>query len=328
MHRKYTNSYSFFSKFIYIELLFHFSENFLNCVKKIFAAIFIILIYSCGDTNPPDKNSELNFIVDDLGNNFPIDNSYERVVSLAPNLTEMVFALDAGHLLVGNTTYCNYPPAADSIVKVGDLLSINYEKIVELNPDLILITVEGNSKNSYEKLKNLGFDVFVSNPRDYVGIKKSFLDIASIFHKDTLAVTIVEEWDNKISEDDGTAKTISIKEALFIISVNPIMTAGTSTFVNEYLKFCGIKNAAEESQVNYPVFSREEILLLNPELIITSVHDNLFLKDVLELYPEWKELSAIKNNAVIYVDADLYFRPGPRFVIALSELKEKLSHLN
>ncbi|MDD5609561.1 MAG: cobalamin-binding protein, partial [Ignavibacterium sp.] len=314
--------------FIYIGLSFHFSENLLNSIKKIVPVFFLVLVYSCGDTNTPYKISDSKYIVDDLGNNFSIEKTYERIVSLAPNLTEMVFELEAGELLVGNTTYCNYPPEADSVSKVGDLLSINYEKIVELNPDLILITVEGNSKNSYEKLKNLGFDVFVSNPRDYQGIKKSFKDIASIFHKDTLAETIIEHWDKKISKIEEAANSTSIKDALFVISVNPIMTAGTSTFVNEYLKFCGIKNAAEESQVNYPVFSREEILLINPSLIVTSVHDNLFLKDVLELYPEWKELYAIKNNAVVYVDADLYFRPGPRFVIALSELSEKLRILN
>lgn len=328
MHRKYTNSYSFFSKFIYIELLFHFSENLLNCVKKIFAAIFIILIYSCGDTNPPDKNSELNFIVDDLGNNFSIENSYERVVSLAPNLTEMVFALYAGHLLVGNTTYCNYPPEADSIVKVGDLLSINYEKIVELEPDLIFITVEGNSKDSYNKLKSLGFNVFVSNPRDYEGIKKSFRDIAVIFNKQTLAEEEIKEWDRIIFKVNEAAQNISIENALFVVSVNPIMVAGKSTFINEYFKYCGIKNAAEESQVNYPVFNREEILKINPGLIITSVHANIFLKDVLELYPEWNDLNAVKNNYVIYVDPDLYYRPGPRFVKALKELSEKLQVLN
>ena len=83
----------------------------------------------------------------------------------------MIFELEFGHKLIGNTTYCNFPPESDSIQKVGDMLSINHELLLKLNPGIILITMEGNTKDTFDKIKSLGLKVFISNPCTYAGIK-------------------------------------------------------------------------------------------------------------------------------------------------------------
>ena len=87
-----------------------------------------------------------------------------RIITLAPNLTEMIYDLGLENKLVGNTLYCDYPEAAKKIEKVGNLLTVNFEKIVTLKPDLVLITVEGNTKETYDKFHQLGIKIFVSNP--------------------------------------------------------------------------------------------------------------------------------------------------------------------
>jgi iron complex transport system substrate-binding protein len=109
-----------------------------------------------------------------------------------------------------------------------------------------------------------------------------------------------------------------------IVELHPIMIAGKNTFINEYLQICGLKNIAEDSPMNYPTFSREEILKRNPDYIIfpTGGDDNLLT--VKNAYPEWAKLNAIKNNHVLFVDRNLYSRPGPRFVEAVTDLFNRL----
>ncbi|NOX66094.1 MAG: ABC transporter substrate-binding protein [Chlorobi bacterium] len=263
-------------------------------------------------------------IIDDLDSAFHFNAVPQRVITLAPNLTEMIYELGVDSFLIGNTTYCNYPEEAKGITKIGDLLTVDYEKIISLKPDLIFITVEGNSKSTYDKLKEYGFRVFVSNPRNYKGIKKTFTDFGRIFDKTELAMNKIAQWDSIVDSIKTQSTTSDSASAMFLISIKPIMLAGGKTFVNEFLKFCGLKNIAASSQVNYPLFSREEILSKNPAYIIHPFIQKATAVNIKKAYTEWKNLTAIKNGNIIAVDPDLFFRPGPRFVIALKYLYKKL----
>ena len=256
------------------------------------------------------------FIYDDLNNKFTLTEIPNKIITLAPNLTEMIFKLGEGGKIVGDTKYCNYPPKAKNISKVGDMLSLDYEKIVQLNPDIIFITVEGNSKQQYEKLKQLGFNVFVSNPRDYSGIKKTFLDISKIFNVEKFAEKEIGNWDNTINKIRSSVKSYTGKTAMFVISVNPLIAAGPNTFINQFLIICGLKNILSHTISNYPIINREEVLKKNPDFIIVTKQDTNFINDALSIFPEWKNLNAIKNHNIIPIDPDLFFRPGPRFAEA------------
>lgn len=285
--------------------------------------LLLMVLTNCKQ-NHHTKIIEISEIVDDLGNSFQFESVPQRVITLAPNLTEMIYELEVDTILIGNTTYCNYPNEAKNITKVGDLLTVDFEKIVSLKPDLIFITVEGNSKNSYDKLKEYGFRVFVSNPRNYEGIKKTLLDFSKIFGKNRLAEEKICQWDSVVYKLKVDSKSIDPKSAMFLISIKPIMLAGKNTFVNEFLKFCKLKNVASVSDVNYPLFSREEILNQDPDYIIHSIMQKDVILDIENAYPEWSKLSAINKKRVISVDPDLFFRPGPRFVLALQDLYKEL----
>jgi len=287
------------------------------------SALLLLVLTNC-EQKHRIKVSEKSVIVDDLDSSFHFESVPQRVITLAPNLTEMIYELGVDTFLIANTTYCNYPNEAKKIPKVGDLLTIDFEKIVSLKPDLIFITVEGNSKNSYDKLKEYGFQVFVSNPRDYEGIKKTLLDFSKIFKKNKMAQDKIIKWDSIVYKLKVDSRSIDPKSAMFLISIKPIMLAGKNTFVNEFLKFCNLKNIASVSDVNYPLFSREEILNQDPDYIIHSIMQKDVIIDIENAYPEWKNLNAIKNGQIISVDSDLFFRPGPRFVIALQDLYNKL----
>lgn len=292
-------------------------------------AFLLLIIFGCSNEN--EKTSEKNTfsinITDDLGVAFQSDVVPQKIISLAPNLTEIIYNLGLDSLLIGNTKYCNYPEQAKNIEKVGDLLTVDYEKIILLKPDLIFITTEGNSKESYEKLQKLGFKVFVSNPRDFNGIKKTVLDISKIFGIEDVAKNRISAWDKKIEQIRFESKASKSYNGMFLISLKPVMLAGPKTFVNEFLLNVGIKNIAFDSKVNYPIFSREEILQRNPEIIIHTIFSKNANKEIPENYPEWKKIDAIRQKRIIFVDPDLFFRPGPRYSEAVEELWNKVKEI-
>jgi iron complex transport system substrate-binding protein len=293
-------------------------------IKKYIFLIPCILVFlqSCGGKE--NINPGIISITDDLGNIISFDKTPKRIITLAPNLTETIFELGLDKYLVGNTVYCDYPEQAKKIEKVGNLLTFNYEKIVTLKPDIIFITVEGNTKDTFDKFHELGLKIFVSNPRNYAGIKKTFNDFGKIFGIEKLVDSKIAKWDSVINNIKTIAKKYPEKPAMSIVEIHPIMIAGKNTFINEYLQICGLKNIAEDSPMNYPTFSREEILKRNPDYIIfpTGGDDNLLT--VKNAYPEWAKLNAIKNNHVLFVDRNLYSRPGPRFVEAVTDLFNRL----
>lgn len=288
---------------------------------KTIIPFFLLLLFAC---NSNDKSLESkNTIKDDLGNNFIFEKAPQKVISLAPNLTEMFYALELEKHLVGSTMYCNYPPQAQNIEKVGDMLTFNFERIVALKPDLIFITVEGNTKNTYDKFKALGLKVFVSNPRNYNGIRKTYSDLGKIFHISRKTEHAIAAWDSTINLIKK-AKIGNNKTAMFLVELRPVMIAGINTFINEYLQFCGLENIAADSKMNYPIFNREEVLKRDPDYILYPTGGEDTIESIEDAYPEWKKLKAVKNNNLIFVDRDLYLRPGPRFVKAVSDLSNQI----
>ncbi len=285
--------------------------------------IILLILNSCTSDKVPVKKNEI-VLTDDLGNEHVITRIPNTVVTLAPNLTEMIYSIGTGNKLVGNTSYCNYPPEAKSVENVGDMLSINHEKLLKLNPDIVFITVEGNTKATFDKLKGLGLNIFISNPRDFSGIKKTLGDMGKIFRIQSYADSLIQSWDRIVD----SVKSVSLKHpkflTMFLVSFQPIMVAGKNTFINEFLNFCNLENIAEDLEQNYPFLSREEVLKRNPEIILHTQHDYGSLQDVESLYNEWHNIKAINNGRLYYVDPDLYFRPGPRFVIALKNLSETI----
>lgn len=287
---------------------------------KRFLLIIIVFIFFQSCQKKSDKSGSTVFI-DDLGNKVELNHYPERVISTAPNLTEIIFSIGAGNSIVGRTQFCNYPPEVERIQVIGDMLRFNYEKIVELKPDLIFLTVEGNTKESYDKLKSLGLNVYVTNPRDLKGIIHSIRTISEILNKKQIGDSLIQQINFRLKTIEK--KNFDRKSAIFVISLNPLIVAGKNTFINEILESVNLSNIAPESVSNYPILSREEIIIKNPDFIILPDSKNLSKQYLLKIFPEWKGLSAIKKNQIIFVEPDLIFRPGPRFIQAIEYLAKE-----
>ncbi len=284
--------------------------------------IILIVLTSC---NSNREKTAGKIFHDDLNRTISFSQVPKRVITLAPNLTEFFYSLGLGNKIVANTTYCNYPPQAKLKEKVGDLISLNFEKILSLKPDLIFITVEGNSKSNFSRLLDLGLNVFVSNPRNYKGIKKTLTDIASIFGREKAARRLIAQWDSTVNRVYKLSRKRNALKTMFVVSLSPLMLAGKNTFINSFLQICNLQNIASAAPSNYPIFNREKILQINPEVILLPEGMTKNIKvDLLAAYPEWRGLNAIKGNKIFLLPPDLFLRPGPRFVQAVKYLFQKI----
>lgn len=294
--------------------------------KNVLVLLLLILTLLFISCEKSDKNSQSQILLkDDVGNEFIFEKVPEKIISTAPNLTEILFKLGLNEKIIGVTSQCDFPAEAKSKEIIGDMLSLNYEKIVDLQPDLLFITVEGNTKESYNKLTELGIKVFVSNPRDLAGIDKTISDLGKIFQIKEAADRIVRDF--QFRKDKIHAELKSHKStAMFVVSLSPLILAGKNTFINEILIECGLKNIAENSIVPYPVFSREEVLNKNPEIILITNDLVPDRKQILNYYHEWENISAVKKDQILFLQPDIFLRPGPRYIDAIESLHEKIKN--
>jgi iron complex transport system substrate-binding protein len=291
---------------------------------KILIIVFLAVLFASCEKNKNENSARELTVKDDMGNLVKFEAQPRRIISLAPSLTEMVFSLGKGKYIAGNTLFCNKPDSAKNITKVGDLLNADCEKIVSLKPDIILFTVEGNQKNTYERLKALGLKTFISNPRTFEGIKKTYSDLGVILHAENKAKNEIRRWDSTLAVLKKQFEQFKNKNVLFLVSVNPIMAAGKNTYLHELIQSAEMNNLAAGQPFNYPVLSRENVMKMDPDYIFVAGMGKEFKTDLKSLYPEWSELKAVKNKHIIYLDPDLYMRPGPNFIGALSDLLTNL----
>ena len=264
-------------------------------------------------------------VEDDLKRKVTFEFPPRRIISLAPSITEILFALDSGATLVGVTDYCTYPPAAKQKQSVGGMILPNLERIAELRPELILVTVEGNSKEDFTKLESLGYRLFVINPRTLEDVFKSITSIGKIIGKDSSAASLVVHLKRRQANVLHLIEGRKFPSVFAIISLKPLMTASSGTFIDQLIEQAGGVNIASHAKVAYPIFNREEILHQQPDVILVMSDVAGSTKDLLREFPEWKKLPAFKNGKVYVVDADLLTRPGPRVIDGL-EMLARLFH--
>ncbi|MEA3328257.1 MAG: cobalamin-binding protein [Candidatus Omnitrophota bacterium] len=250
-----------------------------------------------------------------------------RIISLTPSTTEILFSLGLGDNIVGVTSFCNYPKQALSIEKTGSFSQPNIEKIISLNPDLILLTGLEQQPTA-EKLKKLGLNFLVVYPSDIKGLYSSIRKIGRAAGSQQEA----EELINKINKrlDKLKARTSLIpgykRKTVFIeIWHDPIITAGAGSFVGELVELAGGINIAKDTLRAYSRFSAETVISRDPDCIILGyMAGDQELKRIKQR-TGWENIKAIRNNNIIGdIDPDLILRPGPRFVEGVEKIYERL----
>lgn len=265
-------------------------------------------------------------VTDQLGRKLVVPDSPQRVVTLAPNLTEIIFSLGQQHRLVGVSRFSNFPKQAEVIPKVGSYVQPDLEKIVSLNPDLCIATKDGNPKAAADRLALFDIPTYVVDPRNLEEVLDTTLAVGRLLNAESRAVEVVAQLRSRIQKIDRMIAPIDHRPRVFIqIGVSPIVSVGTDTFIHELVNRAGGINVSQ-GPVTYPRFSQEQVLSLAPEVIvITSMERGAVFEDVKKEWAKWKEMPAARYHRIFIEQADLFNRPTPRLVDGL-ELLARLIH--
>lgn len=258
-------------------------------------------------------------IADDLGRKIKIPERIERAVSLAPNLTENIFAVGAGDRLVGVTSFCNYPEAANKIQKIGDTINPNMEAIIALKPQVVFVSTASQIENFTKTLEAQNIAVFVTNPKDLNGVLANLQQLGDIFGTQQKTSILLNELQERILAIDEQVRDKQKVKTFVQISKEPLFTIGKDSFLTEIIERAGGISVTKDVATAYPKLSKETALALNPDVLILSESpDNLEPNDV------FKNSNAVKNKKVFKINADLLSRPSPRIIDALEQIADAL----
>jgi iron complex transport system substrate-binding protein len=264
-------------------------------------------------------------IIDDTGAVVTIPQEPQRIISIAPSNTEILFALGLEDKIVGITNYCNFPEETKNIEKIGETFPLNLEKIVSLKPDLIL--AYAGQLNEIPRLRELGLKVIVIEPLNLQETLKSIQMVATVGGIPEKGNILVENLSQRIDQIKTEVSNLEItkKPKVFIGGIyETIWTPGEGTLFNELISLAGGINIAAGFS-GWTKISPEFILKEDPDIIIIPIGamnpgDELKIKENIYQRPGWSNLSAIKNQKIFIVNEDLFFRPGPRIVDGLERL--------
>lgn len=263
-------------------------------------------------------------VTDDRGEELEFEQAPETIVSLIPSNTEIVFALDAGDQLVGVTDYDNYPEAAQDIERVSDSVEFNAEKIIQLDPDVVLAYSTGEAPPALSQLEDADIPVFViESATSFDEVYGDIEQIASVLAKEEKGAEVIEGIQTQIEDvQERLAAVEEQKEVYVEISPSPeIYTTGKSTFMQEILDHAQVTNAFEDLE-GWPNISEEEVITRDPEVILTTVS---YVEDAvgdIEARDSWSNVEAIENDEVHFIDSDITSRPGPRIGEAVQLVAE------
>ena len=279
---------------------------------KIFPLTVLFLFYvlvSPGDGSP---------FTDGLGRPVDISESPRRIVSLAPNLTEVLFALGLDDRIVGVTSFCDYPEEARKKEKIGGFIHFSLEKLVFLKPDLVLATADGNRKETVLQIERLGCPVYVVNPKTLDEILEMIEALGTITGTGEKAGALVTALRKRI---DGVVAQTSGRESprVFLqVGTEGLITAGQGTFLDELIRLAGGINVAGSETVRYPRYGMEKVVALSPEVILVIAMDEEPLP--WGFWKRWPEVPAVRSKRIYLLDADLVTRPSHRIVDGLEEM--------
>jgi len=252
----------------------------------------------------------------------------QRIVSFGPNITEILFALGLEEKVVGVSNYCDYPEAAKLKAKVGDAFNPSLEKIVELEPDLVL-TVKQEQLNS--ELDALGVKFMVLDPKDIDGILGNIEKVGEITGTKNRAEELIKDMQDSISQVTALMEDVPKVRVFFIVDATDLTlpwTAGTGSFIDALITMAGGENIAGGTLGAWVQFSLEQIVSSDPEVIIVQTMTGgipTVSKEELEEHPVWGEMTAVKQGKTCFINGDLVSRPGPRIVQGL-EAMAKIIH--
>jgi iron complex transport system substrate-binding protein len=272
------------------------------------AIAFCVFLYSsfCG--------AEIK-VIDDTGNTVSLSGPANRIVSLAPHLTELLFSLNVGSRVVGTVRFSDFPEAAKLIPVLGDAFAISLESIVSSEPELVVAWHTGGANNIIERLRTLGIPVYVNEATDLKSIARSISALAVLVGRKEVGETLAIKFGDEISRlQDVYAGTN--KKVFFQISDQSLFTINDSHLIGQAMSVCGVQNIFGDSPIPVPIVSKEGVLAADPEIIVISQPIDSERSPWIE---KWSEIEGYANR-IRLIDPALISRPSLRMSKGVKEL--------
>ncbi len=260
-------------------------------------------------------------ITDEVGREVKVPAAVKRIVTLAPNLTETVYALGLEDRLVGDTNFCDTPEAAKSKPRVGDPQNPNLETIVGLHPDLVLATTSINRVDTADALKQLGIAVYTTDPQTVRGMLDSVEHMADAIGEKQRGAELVARLQQRLDAVHARLSERPMVHVLFVVWLEPLQTIGQGTFIADALRWAGAESVLVSKQ-KWPHLSLEEVVRLQPDYIVfTDDHSGGASTDLADLRarPVWRDLDAVEQGHVVNVSEEIV-RPSPGLVDVIEQL--------
>jgi iron complex transport system substrate-binding protein len=258
---------------------------------------------------------------DEVGREVAFPFPPKRIVSLAPNITEILFGLGLDAEIVGVSTHCNYPDKAKDRVRVGSYISLDFERIISLKPDLVIATGAGNTKEMVDRLERLGFPTYTIFPKKFDDVLRSIGHLGEVVGREKEALSIIQSMKKRKERVVEQTRTLPRPRVFLQIGESPIVTVGKGSFADDLIRLAGGENVAGKDKEMYPRLGMEEILRRSPEVIlISSMKPEGDYERALREWERWKTIPAVKEGRIHLIDSDLIDRPSPRIVEGLEEI--------
>ncbi|MCX7973961.1 MAG: ABC transporter substrate-binding protein [Candidatus Aminicenantes bacterium] len=304
-------------------------SNFLLRLMIFYPIIFFLIIFFLLEKNLAYSSDQPSRILRDaLGYEFPLGPPPQRIISLAPNLTEILFELNLGEKIIGLTRFCNYPPQATTIERVGGYLDPNLEKITALNPDLVL-AYRGTPLDVLNKLRTAGLPLFVFDEGQKIEDLFSLIEtLGLITRREGQALKLIQNLRLRLLYLQAKIKSTSARPKVFLtLSGLGLWTCGQQSFLHHLIEMAGGVNIAAFESRRWFFLRTEDLIQAAPDIIVILAPDsqafsakkNFFLKE-----PSFKKIKAIQDHYFGWLQEDEASRFGPRLIKALEELARLL----
>jgi iron complex transport system substrate-binding protein len=289
----------------------------------------VVPLAFCGAAPPqatPQENRPASRIEvkDEMGRVVRIPQPVRRIVSLAPSVTETLFALGLGDRVVGDTDFCDYPPEAKQKKHIGGAINPNIEAVAALHPDLVVATREINRLDSVQSLERLGIAVYVTDPQTVEQVLTSTERLGELLGADDSRL-LTANLRRRLGEVEQRLAGLLAKEVLMVVWLDPLMSVGRNTFMDDALRHAGARSVIDSPQ-SWPTIDLEKVVRLQPEyLIISNDNPRQVQRELAEFQerPGWRRLEAVRNRRFIVI-SEAFSHPSPRLVDGIEQLARAL----
>jgi iron complex transport system substrate-binding protein len=260
-------------------------------------------------------------VTDQAGRTVTVPDNPARIISLAPNITEILFAVGAGGRIVGVSEFSNYPHEAAELPKVGSYIKPNLEAIIALSPDLMIATADGEKRAEIDRLASLGIPVYIINPRTIPGVIATVREIGRLVGREAEAEETARGMECSVDRVKALVAGLPPVTVLLVLNTNPLITVNGNTFQDEMIRTAGGTNIAAAEPIRYPTLTYEQVVVRAPGVIImTTMSPDEDYDAVVAGWRRFTTVPAVKTGRIFLVDSDIVDRPSPRMVQGLDAL--------